>query len=85
VQFIYSGDGELNRIIAWFKEYLHAVATCTNNDLPEGCLTLIYSGIDSLGLLAAASGITDASGKTFKDWCEKYLLSRLQSIEGGAR
>jgi len=45
-------------------------------------LVLIYSGIDTLGLLAAAPEIDDATGETFKGWCKKYLLARLQSIDG---
>ena len=43
---------------------------------------LIYSGIDTLGLLAAAPELDDATGETFKGWCKKYLLARLQSIDG---
>jgi hypothetical protein len=82
VQFLYQGDGELNRIVAWFKGHLHSIATCVNNDLPEACLTLIYSGIDTLGLLAARPGVTDACRNTFKEWCEAYLLPRLRSVEG---
>jgi hypothetical protein len=50
--------------------------------LPEAGLVLIYSGIDTLGLLAAAPEIEDATGETFKGWCKKYLLARLQSIDG---
>jgi hypothetical protein len=45
-------------------------------------LILLYSGIDTLGLLSAPKGIHEASGKTFTDWCEKYLLSKLQTIDG---
>jgi len=45
-------------------------------------LGVIYSGIDTLGLLAAAPEIDDATGETFKGWCKKYLLARLQSIDG---
>jgi len=41
--------------------------------LPEAGLVLIYSGIDTLGLLAAAPEIEDATGETFKGWCKKYF------------
>jgi hypothetical protein len=53
-----------------------------NEGLPEAALTLIYSGIDTFGLLAAPPDHVDASGKTFMQWCETYILPRLQSVEG---
>ena len=46
-------------------------------------LALIYSGIDTFGLLAAPPAIQDACGDTFKQWCEKYILHRVQPVEGG--
>lgn len=62
---------------------LRAIGTCLNADLPEAALALIYSGIDTLGLLAAPPAVQDASGDTFKQWCEKYILARVQPVEGG--
>jgi len=61
---------------------LDALATCINAGLPEASLTLIYSGIDTFGLLNAPPGDLDATGDTYKKWCEKYVLTRLQSVDG---
>jgi hypothetical protein len=33
--------------------------------------------------LAAPPATQDASGDTFKQWCEKYILPRVHPIEGG--
>jgi hypothetical protein len=80
----YAGDNpKKNRIVSWFQMQLRAIGTCLNADLPEAALSLIYSGIDTFGLLAAPPAIEDASGDTFKSWCEKYILPRLQPVEGG--
>ena len=83
MQFVYEGDSG-SRIVAWFNERLRAIGSCGNNGFPEACLTLIYSGIDTLGLLAAPPATVDATGETFQDWCERYLLTRLRSIEGSS-
>jgi|SRR5690554_877995 len=37
-------------------------------------LVLIYSSIDSMGLLDAPPSQTSASGESFKNWVKKYLL-----------
>jgi hypothetical protein len=80
----YAGDDpNKNRMVSWFQMQLRAIGTCLNADLPEAALALIYSGIDTFGLLAAPAAIEDASGDTFKHWCEKYTLPRLQPVEGG--
>ena len=79
--FEYAGD-DGSRIVSWFKEHLRAIGTCVNEALPEASLTLIYSGIDTFGLLAASADVVDASSKTFMAWCEIYILPRLQSVEG---
>jgi hypothetical protein len=85
VIFEYAGDDpNKNRMVSWFQMQLRAIGTCLNADLPEAGLALIYSGIDTFGLLAALPAVLDASGDTFKQWCEKYILPRIQSIEGGA-
>jgi hypothetical protein len=81
VRFVYTGD-DGSRIISWFREHLRAITSCLEGGLPEASLVLIYSGIDTLGLLAAAPDINDATGETFKNWCQKYLVARLQSVEG---
>jgi hypothetical protein len=80
----YTGDDpNKNRMVSWFQMQLRAIGTCLNAELPEAALALIYSGIDTFGLLAAPPAVQDASGDTFKQWCEKYILPRVQPVEGG--
>jgi hypothetical protein len=81
MQFIYSGD-DGSRIVSWFKKHLQGIASCLNSGLPEASLTLLYSGIDTLGLLNAPPDATDATRQTFLDWCEQYLLTRLKGVDG---
>jgi hypothetical protein len=50
--------------------------------LPEASLVLIYSGFDTFGLLAALPNVLDATGDTYKQWCDKYILPRIKSVEG---
>jgi len=69
-------------MLSWFKLQLKAIGTLWDAELPEAVLNIIYSGIDSFGLLAAPPGVLDASSNTFKQWCEKYILTRLQSVDG---
>lgn len=83
--FHYEGDDPAkNRIVSWFQAQMQAIGTCFNAALPEATLTIIYSGIDTLGLLDAPAGVEDANRTTYKDWCEKYVLPRLQSVDGTA-
>jgi hypothetical protein len=79
--FEYAGD-DGDRILAWFRERLRAVGSCLSTKHPEAVLTLVYSGIDAFGLLAADPNVNQASSETFKDWCTRYLAPRIQSIEG---
>jgi hypothetical protein len=81
VRVDYSSDQE-SRISTWLKEHLRAIDSCVSNDSPEAALALVYSGIDTLGLLAAPRSVTDASEDTFKDWCEKYVVPRLKDVDG---
>lgn len=39
-------------------------------------LVVIYSSIDTLGLLDAPSNQVSASGESFKNWVKKYLVSQ---------
>jgi len=71
-RFTHSGDSEA-RITSWLKEHLRAIATCLNGGFPEAGLVLIYSGIDTLGLLAAAPEIDDATGETVSRVVQKVL------------
>lgn len=82
--FEYSGDEQGGQILSWFQKQLKAVGTLWDAELPEAVLTIIYSGIDAFGLLAAAPAVLDANRTTFKQWSEKYILPRLQTVEGTA-
>jgi len=79
--FDFVGDGE-DRILVWFRERLRAIGSCLSTKHPEAVLTLVYSGIDTLGLLDASLDIKDATRSTFMSWCEKYVVNRFQSVEG---
>ncbi len=69
-------------MLSWFKLQLKAIGTLWDAELPEAALTIIYSGIDSFGLLAAPPSVLDASGDTFRQWCGTYILTRLRSVDG---
>lgn len=81
--FEYAGDDpNKNRMVSWFQMHLRAIGVCLKSELPEASLVLIYSGFDTFGLLAAPPNVLDASGDTYKQWCEKYVLPRIKSVEG---
>lgn len=82
MRFYYDGDEPGGRMLSWFKLQLKAIGTLWDAELPEAALAIIYSGIDSFGLLAAPADVLDSSGNSFKQWCEKYILTRLQSLDG---
>ncbi len=82
--FDYDGDEQGGQILSWFKKQLKTIGTLWDAELPEAVLTIIYSGIDAFGLLAAPPGVLDANRTTFKQWCEKYILPRLHTVEGTA-
>jgi hypothetical protein len=84
VKFYYDGDEPEGQILSWFKLQLKAIGTLWDARLPEAALTVIYSGIDSFGLVAAPPGVLDANRTTYKQWCEKYILPRLRTVEGTA-
>jgi hypothetical protein len=82
VYFEYAGDDpNKNRMASWFQMHLRAIGVCLKSELPEASLVLIYPGFDTLGLLAAPPNVLDASGDTYKQWCEKYVLPRIKSAE----
>jgi hypothetical protein len=78
----YTGDDPDGQIVAWFKQQLKTIGTLWDAHLPEAVLTILYSSIDTFGLLAAPAGVLDATGDTFMAWCEKYILPRLQTVDG---
>ena len=78
--FEYSGD-EGSPLVSWFRKHLRAVGLCFDSGFPEAALTLLYSGIDTLGFLAASPAKNNATEETFKDWCNQYLLARLKSVD----
>jgi len=82
MRFYYPGDESGGQMPSWFKLQLKTIGTLWDAELPEAVLTIIYSGIDAFGLLGAPPGVLDASGNTFKHWSEKYILNRLQSLDG---
>lgn len=84
MKFYYDGDEPGGQILSWFKLRLKAIGTLWDARLPEAALTVIYSGIDSFGLLAAPPGVLDANRTTYKQWCEKYILPRLSTVGGTA-
>ena|ERR1700683_220769 len=81
MQFEYGGDDGCP-IVSWFSKHLRSVECCFGSGLPEASLTLLYSGIDTLGLLGAPPEVKEATGATFICWCEQYLVQRLKSIDG---
>jgi hypothetical protein len=48
----YAGDKN-SPVVDWLQKRLSAVALTISSDLPEMTLVLLYSGIDTLGWLAA--------------------------------
>jgi hypothetical protein len=84
VKFYYDRNEPGGQILSWFKLQLKAIGTLWDAGPPEAALTVIYSGIDSFGLLAAPPDVLDANRTTYKRWCEKYILPLLRTVEGTA-
>jgi hypothetical protein len=61
-------------ISGYFEATIDAVRTLYEKKLYGHCLLVIYSTIDTLGLLDAPPITTQASQETFKSWTKKYLL-----------
>jgi hypothetical protein len=81
--FDYKGD-DGNLVVSWLRRQLRAIGICLHSGFPEAGLTLLYSGIDTLGLLAAPPSEDNATRGTFTNWCNAYLLTRLRSVDGKA-
>ncbi len=64
-------------------ELFKAITLCASEKLVIPSITLLYSGIDMLGWLDIDDATSDATGQSFRDWCETYLLhqSSLRSTD----
>lgn len=62
-------------IARYFLETTKATTTLYRENLCGHLLIIIYSTIDTLGLLDAPPKQTEATGDSFKDWTKNYLLS----------
>lgn len=59
----------------YFTATADAVAALYEKQLYGHVLIVIYSTIDTLGLLDAPASQTAASGESFKNWAKKYLIT----------
>ena len=60
-------------INGYFKATVDAVAALFEKQLYGHVLIVIYSTIDTVGLLNAPPGQVNASGTSFKNWVKKYM------------
>jgi len=79
IRLLFPSRMERSPVAAWLIQRMVAVRECMDEGLPEPALSLLYSGIDALGWLAAPAGTLDASKSTFEDWCSRYLLPKLNA------
>lgn len=61
-------------IEGYFLSTTKAIGTLFKEDLLPHSLVIIYSTIDTCGLLDAPATQTAATGNSFKDWVKKYVL-----------
>lgn len=54
----------------------NAIQLLYSNRLIGQMLVIMYSAIDAMGLLDAHSSTNKATGETFKNWVDKYLLKQ---------
>lgn len=78
----YIAQGPEDCVTSWLKERIAAIRVCLDSSLREPALTLIYAGIDTLGLLDAPANQIDASRSSFVQWSENYILPSLSPIAG---
>lgn len=62
-------------INCFISNTLKATHLLYSNSLYGHLMVVIYSSIDSMGLLDAPANQTSASGQSFKDWVNKYMLT----------
>ena|SRR5437016_11622610 len=75
-------SGPEDRVTEWINERARAIRLCLESRLPEPAVTLIYSGIDTIGLLDAPSDQLYATGESFLNWSEQYIVPALHTIDG---
>lgn len=62
-------------ISGYFKASVDAVAALFEKELYGHVLVLLFSTIDTMGLLDAPPQQVSASGESFKNWVKKYVLT----------
>lgn len=75
-------SGPEDAVTAWINGRVRAIRVCLDSNLPEAAITLIYAGIDTIGLLNAPEGHLDATRESFLNWSETYLIPLLHTIDG---
>jgi hypothetical protein len=75
-------SGPDDSVTAWTKERVRAIRVCLESRLPEAAITLLYAGIDTLGLLDAPAGQLDTDRKSFCNWCDRYIVPSLFTTDG---
>lgn len=70
-----SSDAD-NFIAKFLEDTLAAASTLYEKRLYGHFFVVLYSSIDSMGLLNAAPTQTEATGQTFKDWVRKYIITQ---------
>jgi hypothetical protein len=75
-------SGPEDRVTEWINERVRAIGLCLESRLPEPAITLIYSGIDTLGLLDAPAVQIYATPESFLKWAERYIVPSLLTIDG---
>ena len=71
-------------VTLWVRGRIEAITLCLSSALPENALTLIYSGIDTLGFLDAPARQQWATQASFEDWARCYVLPSLTPVVGGS-
>ncbi len=73
-------SGPEDHVTEWINERVRAIRLCLESRLPEPAITLIYSGIDTIGLLDAPADQLDANKDSFIKWSERYIVPSLRAI-----
>jgi len=67
---------EINEMISeYFESTIKSVGLLYKAGLYEQTLIIIFSAIDSFGLLNAPEDQQNATGNTFKEWANKYIIT----------